>query len=98
MDNESTHRVWEETQMTEVGKVSGSEGQPEATRDGLLAVLAEHSTDGCQHFGIREGGEVKPKRPTVGKAKPGTTFCVVELRQVHRDHKPYNHNNTECSG
>ncbi len=31
--------------MTGVGKVSGSEGQPEATRDGLLAVLAEHSTD-----------------------------------------------------
>jgi len=45
VDDESDLLMWVETQRTEVDKVSGSEGQPEATRDGLLAVLAEHSTD-----------------------------------------------------
>ena len=84
--------------MTGVGKVSGSEGQPAATRDGLLAVLAEQSTAGCQCLGIREGGEVMPKRPTVGKAKPDATFCVVGLREVQRNREPYQHNSTECSG
>ena len=34
------------------------------------AVLVEHSTD--------EGGEVKPKRPAGGKAKPGMTFVKAK--------------------
>ena len=45
---------------------------------------------------IREGGELKPKGPTVGKAKPGITICGVGLREVLSDHKPYQHNTTEC--
>jgi hypothetical protein len=41
---------------------SGSTG----SREGQMAVVAEHSTD--------EGGEVRPKRPTGGKARSGITF------------------------
>ncbi len=42
-------------------------------RDGMLDVLTEHSTDGrCtgRALAVREGGEVRPKRPAVGKVKP----------------------------
>ncbi|MDM8550754.1 hypothetical protein QUF72_11775 [Desulfobacterales bacterium HSG2] len=48
----------------------------ERLRDGLAAVLAEHSTDG-RNFGRlsyrtdREGGEVTPKRPAAGKVNFG---------------------------
>jgi len=37
------------------------------------AVLAERSTD--------EGGEVRPKRPAGGKAKPGVIFVPVNHRR-----------------
>jgi hypothetical protein len=47
-------------------KVSVSDRESEANREGHLAVLADHSTV--------EGGEVKPKRPAGGKEKPGITF------------------------
>ena len=47
-----------------------------ATREGEAVVLAERSTDGRDSG--REGGEVRPKRPTVGKVKPGITFCRGE--------------------
>lgn len=46
----------------------------EAIGEGQMAVLVEHSTDGLQETANREGGEPKPKGPTVGKAKPGITF------------------------
>ncbi len=52
-----------------------------------MAVLAEHSTDGWETD--REGGEVVPKRPTVGKVKSGVTFSWKELWEILRDHKPY---------
>jgi hypothetical protein len=37
-------------------------------------VLADHSTDVHKSNCEREGGEVRPKRPTAGKVKPGITF------------------------
>jgi hypothetical protein len=36
----------------------------------------------------REGGEVRPKRPTAGKGKPGITFLWEELWEALRGHKP----------
>lgn len=54
----------------EVGEVSRNERQSEVTREGHGAVLAAHSTDGSLS---REGGEPRPKGPTVGKARPGIT-------------------------
>ncbi len=42
-------------------------------RDGVLDILAEHSTDGRSPgriLAVREGGEVRHKRPVVGKVKP----------------------------
>jgi len=41
-------------------------------RDGMLEVLTEHSTDGRsagRTLAVREGGEVRHKRPAVGKVK-----------------------------
>ena len=59
--------------VTRYRETSESEG----TRDGLLAVAAEHSTDELMTT-VREGGEPRPKGPTVGKVKPGITFCLEE--------------------
>lgn len=44
----------------------------------------------------REGGEVRPKRPTAGKEKPGITSYQEELREVLRHHKPYKLILIEC--
>ena len=52
-------------------KVSGADSESEQTRDEHLEVLADHSTDGQCCMTGREGGEVRPKRPTAGKVKPG---------------------------
>ena len=52
----------------------------EATRDGHGAVVAEHSTD--------EGGEVRPKRPTGGKARPGRVRSREERREGLRAYQP----------
>jgi hypothetical protein len=57
-------------------EVLGSERQSEATRDGEAVVLAEHSSE--DRGSGREGGEVRPKRPTGAKAKPGITYCRGE--------------------
>ncbi len=47
----------------------------ERAREEHLAVLVDHSTDGQKEvISGREGGEVRPKRPTVGKVKPGATI------------------------
>jgi len=43
-----------------------AKAKSEATQEGQMAVAARHST--------RETGEVRPKRPSGGKAKPGETF------------------------
>ena len=48
---------------TEAGTVSGNERQVKDPETGRVAVVAAHSTG--------EGGEVRPKRPTGGKAPSG---------------------------
>jgi hypothetical protein len=54
--------VWETTNE-EASKVSGNERQVKDPEIGRAAVVAAHSTE--------EGGEVRPKRPTEGKAPSG---------------------------
>jgi hypothetical protein len=49
-------------------------------RDGLVAVLASHST-GSQRRNWLVGGEVRPKRPTVGKVMSGLPFIDVTHRR-----------------
>jgi len=57
--------------------------ESEGIREGLLAVVADHSTAGTDaKRPYRVGGELKPKGPTVGKEKPGITFCLRETREV----------------
>jgi hypothetical protein len=51
-----------------------------ATREGQRAVVAEHSTG--------EGGEVRPKRPTRGKARPGRARDWEERREGLRACQP----------
>ena len=46
----------------------------------------------------REGGEVKPKRPIVGKVKPGVTFYCEELQEALRGHKLYHQIPVKCVG
>lgn len=56
-------------------QVSGRRPTRTAARDGLMAVLAEHSTVGWSRCGPGlDGGEPRPTGPTRGKAKPGMTF------------------------
>jgi hypothetical protein len=62
------------TNATEAGKVSGSERQAKRPEMGMVAVLAEHSTG--------ERGEVRPKRPTGGKATPGITSGWTDRREI----------------
>ena len=53
----------------------GRRGRTERPRDGPLAVLADHSTEGREPCAPgREGGEPTSQGPTGGKAKPGITF------------------------
>ena len=58
---------------TEAGKVSGREGQAKCPERGRVAVLAEPTTD--------EGGELRPKGPTGGKATPGITLRRTDRRE-----------------
>jgi hypothetical protein len=58
----------------------GERASSEATRDGHGAVVAEHSTG--------ERGEVRPKRPTGGKAKPGRARDWEERREGLRAYQP----------
>jgi hypothetical protein len=62
------------------GQGIGKRATSEATRDGQRAVGAEHTT--------AEGGEVKPKRPTGGKAKPGRARGWEDRREGHRAYQP----------
>ena len=62
------------TNITEAGKVSGSERRAKRPETGSVAVLAEHSTE--------EGGEPWPMGPTGGKATPGITFWWTERREI----------------
>ena len=54
----------------------------ERPRDRLLAVLADHITDGSRHWN-REGGEPLSQGPTVGEVKQGITFLWKELWKTH---------------
>ena len=71
-------------------RYQGRRGSTERPRDGPLAVLAEHSTEGWE-LGApgREGGEPMSQGPTGGKAKPGITFFWKDLWEILRDHQPY---------
>ena len=54
------------------GEVPEGEAIRRSPGDGMLEVLAEHSTDGRsagRNLAVREGGEVRHKRPAVGKVK-----------------------------
>ena len=59
---------------TEAGKVLGRERQAKCPERGRGAVLAEHTTD--------EGGELRPKGPTGGKATPGITLRRTDRREI----------------
>jgi len=69
---------------TSDARYRGRRGRTERPRDGLSAVLADHSTE--------EGGEPRPTGPTGGKEKPGITFCWKERREGLRACKPCHHN------
>jgi hypothetical protein len=58
----------------------GERATSEATREGQRAVVAEHSTG--------EGGEVRPKRPTRGKARPGRARAWADRREGQRAYQP----------
>ena len=60
--------------VKEQTRYRGRTAKSERTRDSHLEVLADHSTDGQCPMAGRKGGEVRPKRPTAGKVKPGITF------------------------
>jgi len=75
---------------TSATRYRGRKGSTERPRDELLAVLAEHSTDGWEPaVPGREGGEPMSQGPTGGKAKPGITFFWKDLWEILRDHQPY---------
>ena len=69
---------------TSATRYRGRRGRTERPRDGLSAVLADHSTE--------EGGEPRPTGPTGGKEKPGITCCWKERRAGLRAYKPCDHN------
>ena len=55
------------------GEVPEGEAIRRSPGDGMLEVLTERSTDGRstgRNLAVREGGEVRHKRPVVGKVKP----------------------------
>ena len=58
----------------------GKASEERSRRDGQPEVVAEHCTEGWR-IATREGGEPRPKGPTEGTAKPGTTFCWEELQE-----------------
>ena len=58
----------------------GERAASEATRDGQRAGVAKHSTD--------ERGEVRPQRPTGGKARPGRAGDWEERREGLRAYQP----------
>ena len=55
----------------------GRRAKSEQPRDEHVEVLADHITGG--RGAVRgldwEGGELRPKGPTVGKERPGIAFC-----------------------
>jgi len=64
-----------ETTNRRKGQGIDERAKSEVTRDGHLAVLADHSSVvSVFNKELTEGGEVIPKRPTVAKEKPGITF------------------------
>jgi hypothetical protein len=71
------------TQTREQPRYRGASGS-EAARDRHGAVVAERSTG--------EGGEVRPKRPTGGKARPGRARDWEERREGLRAYQPSQQN------
>ena len=60
----------------------GTGRERRANRPGRAeVVLAEHSTDAIINEWWREGGELRPKGPTEGKAKPGMIHVIRELQE-----------------
>jgi hypothetical protein len=75
---------------TSATRYRGRRGRTERPRDGPLAVLADHSTEGQEPWASgREGGEPTSQGPTAGKAKPGITFVWKDLGERLRAHQPY---------
>ena len=68
----------------------GERATSEATREGSGAVGAKHSTG--------ERGEVRPKRPTGGKARPGRAWDWEERREGHRAYQPSERNPSHRRG
>jgi hypothetical protein len=68
---------------------SGEPAASEATREGPVAVVVEHSTAGLRAHGAdREGGGPRPKGPTAGQAPPGRTRRWEERWEKRRAHHP----------
>jgi hypothetical protein len=73
----------EDTNSMGSRQVPGRRPTRTASRDGLMAVLAEHSTAGWPRHGTNlDGGEPRPTGPTLGKATPGMTFGRSERCQT----------------
>jgi hypothetical protein len=77
--SEEKPRSTDETQMGTTKKTGntryrGRIEKIERPREGLWAVLADHSTEGQREYTDREGGEPTSQGPIVGKVKPGITF------------------------
>ena len=76
--------------QTSDARYRGRRGKTERPRDGPLAVLASHSTEGREPcVPDREGGEPTSQGPTGGKETPGITCVWRDLWEILRDHQPY---------
>jgi hypothetical protein len=65
-------RSWKTQTKKDNTRYRGRIEKIERPREGLLVVLADHSTEGS--ILNREGGEPLSQGPTVGKVKQGITF------------------------
>ncbi len=77
LDRVEASRPCRERRKEIAEEVPDGEATNRSLRDGVSEVLVDHSTDGraeVRTLPVREGGEVRPKRPTAGKVKPGITF------------------------
>ena len=67
-----------EHKLREARKVSGNERKSEGPREGQVVVVASHTTE--------EGREVRPKRPTGGKATSSKASTGYDTRERLRAH------------
>src|SRR5918996_6077243 len=69
----------------------------EAVREGRLAVVVEHRTEGLWAQPTnRKGGEPRPTGPTAGKATPGRTTVGGEDRRDLEFTNCLNDTSTDC--